>query len=84
MYDHPVAGRIANKDLVDHFAENGYIQDVNILPRLFSPITSNISFTLVVDDFGVKYTHDADLDALVSVLEKKQGIRLTWDYSANK
>jgi hypothetical protein len=95
MYGHPVAGRIANKDLVDHLAENGYIQDDNI-PCLFSHITSNISFTLVVDDFGVKYTHDADLDALVSVLEKKYkisidrtgakyiGIRLTWDYSANK
>ena len=89
MYGHPVAGRIANKDLVDPLAENGYIQDDNI-PCLFSHIISNLSFTLDVDDFGVKYTHDADLDALVSVLEKKYkisidrtgakyiGIRLTW------
>lgn len=94
MYGHPVAGRIANKDLVGHLAENGYIQDDNI-HCLFSHITSNISFTLVVDDFGVKYNHDADLDALVGFLERKYevsidrtgakyiGICLAWDYSAN-
>ena len=46
------------------------------MPCLLSHITPNISFTLVVDDFGVKYNHDTDLDALVSVLEKKYKVSI--------
>jgi hypothetical protein len=94
MYGHPVAGRLANQDLVDHLATAGYVQDPNI-PCLFSHTTSSISFTLVVDDFGVKYSNVTDYEALVSHLEKKYrisedrtgskyiGIRLQWDYSTN-
>ena len=72
MYGHPVAGRLANQDLVDHLATAGYVQDPNI-PCLFSHTTSSISFTLVVDDFGVKYSNVTDYEALVSHLEKNTG-----------
>jgi hypothetical protein len=34
MYGHPVAGRIANADLVEHLSQHGYIQDPNI-PSFF-------------------------------------------------
>ena len=94
MYGHPVAGRIANADLVAHLAAHGYIQDPNI-PCLFTHSTNRVSFTLVVDDFGIKYTGKASLDDLIRVLELKYvitvdltgqkyvGIRLAWDYNAN-
>ena len=94
MYGHPVAGRIAHLDLVAHLATHGYIQDPNI-PCLFSHTTSPISFTLVVDDFGVKYCNRDDFDELVRVLElryklktdlsgaKYIGVRLEWDYKEN-
>ena len=94
MYGHPVAGRIANADLVEHLCQHGYIQDPNI-PSLFENATNNVSFTLVVDDFGIKYTSAAALQDLVRILELKYkisidisgqkyvGIRLAWDYAAN-
>jgi hypothetical protein len=70
MYGHPVAGRIANADLVAHLAAHGYNQDPNI-PCLFTHSTNRVSFTLVVDDFGIKYTGKASLDDLIRVLELK-------------
>ena len=94
MYGHPVAGRIANEDLVSHLAQHGYIQDPNI-PSFFENSLNKVSFTLVVDDFGVKYTGVENLQDLIRVLElryiikvdtsgqKYVGIRLAWDYLAN-
>jgi len=94
MYGHPVAGRFANADLVKHLAAHGYAQDANV-PCMFAHCTESISFSLVVDDFGIKYTKDSDLARLVSVLREKYelqvdltgskyiGVRLDWDYDAN-
>ena len=57
-----------------------------------SVLHSNISFTLVVDDFGIKYTGKANLDHLMVILRTKYemtldldakqyvGIDLSWDY----
>ena len=59
---------------------------------LFKHETRTISFTLVVDDFGIKWTNKDDLDHLLNSLEKKYsmkvdmdakqyvGIDLQWDY----
>ena len=71
MYGHPVAGRLANQDLVDHLATGGYVQDPNI-SCLFSHTTSSISFTLVVDDFGVKYVGKEHADHLIACLAKSK------------
>jgi len=94
MYGHPAAGRLANADLVQHLAAHDYLQDANI-PCLFKHVTAPISFSLVVDDFGIKYVNDSDLTTLISTLRKKYelrvdltgskyiGVRLDWDYTAN-
>jgi hypothetical protein len=94
MYGHPFAGRGANIDLVAHLLTHDFIQDSNI-PCLFTHRTRCISFTLVVDDFGVKYNKIDDFNFLVSSLKKKYelhvdltgakyiGVRLDWDYVAN-
>ncbi len=49
-------------------------------------------FTLVVDDFGVKYEHQGDIDHLIVAIKTKYvltgdwtgnlycGIKLNWDY----
>ena len=59
---------------------------------LFKHETRDISFTLVVDDLGIKYTDKADVNHLISNLEEvytmtldmegKQycGLDLDWDY----
>jgi len=94
MYGHPYAGRGANIDLVAHLLAHDFIQDSNI-PCLFTHRTRCMSFTLVVDDFGVEYDKIDDFNFLVSSLNKKYelhidltgskyiGVRLDWDYVAN-
>jgi len=95
MYGHPVAGRVANADLVTHLRQHDYIQDPNI-PSFFKHKTNLVSFTLVVDDFGIKYTGMDTLDDLIRVLRLKYeikidltgkkyvGISIDWDYTSNK
>ena len=92
MYGLPQAGILANKQLRTHLATQGYSQ-VPLTPGLFRHVTRDISFTLVVDDFGVKYTSRADLTHLISTIQQKYtatvdtsgtlycGLTLAWDYT---
>jgi hypothetical protein len=54
MYGLPQAGILANKLLARRLAIHGYHQ-TKFTPGLWRHITRPIQFTLVVDDFGVKY-----------------------------
>jgi hypothetical protein len=63
-------------------------------PCLFVHQTRDIKFTLIVDDFGVKYSDKKDVEFLISILEpvydlhidwsgsKYLGISLDWDYTS--
>ena len=85
------AGKIAHDDLVARLASAGY-QKAPLLEGYFAHETRDISFTLVVDDFLIKYTKDEDLEHLNDAIrrdykfkvneEAKQyvGIHLNWDY----
>ena len=46
------AGKIANEDLVAHLEKHGYVPAGHTY-GLFKHRTRNISFTLVVDDYGI-------------------------------
>jgi hypothetical protein len=93
MYGHPVSGRIANRDLVAHLKEHSYNQDPNV-PCLFEHATNKTVFTLIVDDFGVKYTGIENFNELVRILnmrwpvktditgKKFLGMRIDWHYDA--
>jgi hypothetical protein len=86
------AGKIAHDDLVERLAEAGY-HKVGLVEGYFRHETRDIDFTLVVDDFLVKYTKDEDLQHLEAAVKKyykfkidteaKQyvGINLKWDYN---
>jgi hypothetical protein len=73
MYGLPQAGLLAQNRLVAHVAEHGYIQS-DIVPCLFRHATNGISFVLVVDDFGIKYTNAAGRDHLLATLRLKYKI----------
>jgi hypothetical protein len=87
------AGRIANDRLTTHLAKFGY-RPVPRTPSLWRHDTRPIAFSLVVDDFGVKYvgkqhaTHLLEsLRHLYTVTEDWagtlfNGLTITWDYSA--
>jgi len=85
------SGRIAHDDLVAHLAKHDYVKTKHT-EGLFRHKTRDISFTLVVDDFGIKYSSKDDVYHLNQILRKKYkyevdmeakqyiGIHLKWDY----
>lgn len=78
--------------MVALLAQHGYHQTKHT-SGLFAHESRGISFTLVVDDFGIKYIDQADVDHLMNALctkykmsidmDAKQyvGIDLQWDYA---
>jgi len=53
IYGLPQAGLLAQEKLIDHLRKKGYNMAKNT-PCLFTHKTRKITFTLVVDDFGIK------------------------------
>eukprot|EP00804_Cyclotella_cryptica_P029536 CCRYP_020583-RA/>CCRYP_020583-RA protein AED:0.35 eAED:0.26 QI:0/-1/0/1/-1/1/1/0/1386 len=92
VYGLPMAGALANKLLRKRLAPHGYYE-VTHTPGLWRHVTRPISFTLVVDDFGVKYEGQEHAQHLVDTLKKYYklaedwtgdlycGIALDWDYN---
>ena len=95
MYGLPQAGLLANELLEKRLNKHGY-QQSKLVPGLWKHCTRPIQFTLVVDDFGVKYIQQEDVDHLKSVLEQDYtvttdwagtryiGITLDWDYNRRR
>jgi len=95
MYGLPQAGLLAQELLIERLAKHGYTQ-CKIVPGLWRHKTRPIVFTLVVDDFGVKYVNKEDVDHLMSVLkenysvtedwkgERYIGMHLRWEYNEGK
>jgi hypothetical protein len=68
MYGLPQAGKLSQTRLIRHFSNHGYIQCANT-PCLFRHVTRDIMFSLVVDNFGVRYSNQCDADHLIQTLE---------------
>ena len=69
IYGLPQAGKLANKQLKEHLGPAGYYE-VAHTPGLFTHVTRPIQFSLVVDDFGVKYVGKEHADHLIKTLER--------------
>ncbi len=67
MYEFPHAGRIAQDVLIERLAMHGYHQTGTIF--LLRHDTNGVAFTLVVDDFGVKFKDPAAAVDLVRCLQ---------------
>eukprot|EP00804_Cyclotella_cryptica_P005280 CCRYP_015798-RA/>CCRYP_015798-RA protein AED:0.29 eAED:0.29 QI:0/0/0/1/1/1/2/0/570 len=95
MYGLPQAGLLANLLLEKRLNKHGYFQS-KLVPGLWHHNKQSILFTLVVDNFGVKYERKEDADHLLSVLQEHYtvkadwagtryiGIHLHWDYVQRK
>ena len=95
MYGLPQAGLLANELLEKRLNQNGYFQS-KIIPGLWKHKTRPITFTLVVDDFGVKYVGKEHAEHLEAVLKQHYevttdwtgtryvGIHLFWDYQKHQ
>eukprot|EP00804_Cyclotella_cryptica_P021211 CCRYP_001507-RA/>CCRYP_001507-RA protein AED:0.26 eAED:0.26 QI:0/0/0/1/0/0/2/0/218 len=78
MYGLPQAGLLANELLENRLNAHGYHQS-NLLPGLWSHIWCTIQFTLVVDDFSIKYVGQEHPQHLLSVLQEH--CKVNWDYA---
>jgi hypothetical protein len=91
MYRLPQAGRLANEKLRTFLKPHGYVP-CNVTPGLWKCLHNNLMFTLVVDDFGVRYTKRSDVEELLTILKLENklttdwagtryiGLTLDWDY----
>ena len=75
MYGLPQAGILAQKQLLTRLAVAGYIQD-ELVPCVINHKNNGITFTLVVDDFGIKFTNSEGAEHLISTLEQHYEIKV--------
>jgi hypothetical protein len=93
MYGLKEAAILAYEQLVAPLKPHGYYP-VSNTPGLWRHLTKPTTFTLAVDDFGIKYFTRADADHLFDALSTKYtitkdwsgdsylGFHLAWDYAA--
>jgi hypothetical protein len=91
MYGLPQAGILTFNQLKTHLATHDYAPCTHP-PGLWTHSTRDIMFSLVVDDFGIKYTNRDDAIHLLTALEEMYTVTtdwagslylattLTWDY----
>ena len=92
MYGLPHTGLIPQQLLEKRLNQHGYKQS-KTTPGLWTHEWRKITFTLIVDDFGVKYVGKDNINHLIQVLEehyeitkdweglKYGGINMDWDYT---
>jgi hypothetical protein len=95
MYGLPQAGIIAQELLADRLRNHGYTQS-ETTPGLWSHKSRPIQFSLVVDDFGVKYVGKENAEHLLNTIRKYYkcssdwegerycGLTIKWDYVGRK
>jgi hypothetical protein len=76
MYGLPQAGLLAQQRLVQHLAQHGYHETATRC--LFRHKTLPVTFSLVVDDFGVKAGDRAAAQHLEATLKKLYEIKVDW------
>ena len=74
-------GKIAHDNLFQHLKQHGCVC-AGVTDGLFKHVTQDISFTLVVEDFGIKYTREADVQHLIKIMRKKYTFKV--DFKAQQ
>ena len=72
------SGKIAHDDLVQQLRKHGYHKS-KYTEGLFTHETRPIAFTLVVDDFAIKYTDKTDVGHLLICLREKYPVKVDWE-----
>ncbi len=80
IYGLPQAGILSQQKLIQHLNFHGYTECPHT-SCLFQHATRNTKFTLVVDDFAVKYDSKEDADHLLNALSQIYTLRTDWNAS---
>ena len=78
IYGLKQSGKIANQDLIAHLRKSGY-HPVPLTEGLFVHKTRPTAFSLVVDDFAVRYSNKDDADHLIACLREKYLFKVDWE-----
>jgi hypothetical protein len=78
MYGLPQTDIIAQELLQERLAKVRYHQS-KIISGQWTHVTTKTCFTLVVDDFAIKYTNLEHAKHLISVLQKDYTVTIDWD-----
>ena len=74
MYGLKNAGKVSKDRLVKHLNSSDFFETKT--PCLFRHATRDVTFCLVVDDFGIKYSKDEDLTFLVDCLSQLYHVKV--------
>ena len=77
MYGLKEAGKLAYDQLKDNLAKHGY-HPTRQTPGLWAHVEKPTTFTLCVDDFGVKYYSRHDAEHLVQAVKKNYDVSTNW------
>ena len=77
MYGLAQAGQIAHLDLIKNLAPHGYFPSKRT-PGLWFHKTKPIAFTLVVDNFGIKYIDKEHINHLLKAVEEQYPVKVDW------
>ena len=77
LYGLPHAGKISQDSLITHLAKHGYHQTSTTC--LFRHESNGVTFTLVVDDFGVKFTNKNAAQHLIDCLTLRYPLTVNWN-----
>ena len=78
MYGIPQAGILSQQLLGKQLSNKGYRQDT-LVPGIWTHSWRPITFTLCVDDFGVKYVGKQHAYHLIAILEEHYTISQEWN-----
>ena len=81
MYGIPEAGRLANDLLRQTLKKFGYYETTHT-PGFWKHLYKPISWTLIVDDFGFKYTDKRHIDEFLEIMAKWYVVKMDWLGSA--
>ena len=77
LYGLPHAGKISQDSLITHLAAHGYHQTATTC--LFRHESNGVTFTLVVDDFGVKFNNKQAAQHLIDCLMLRYPLTVNWN-----
>ena len=78
IYGLPQSGKLANEYLKKKLGPAGFFECTHT-PGLWKHVSRPIQFTLVVDDFGVKYVGKDNAEFLLNALKKDFTVSEDWD-----
>ena len=77
MYGIPEAGRLANDLLIARLKKYGYIKATHT-SGYWKQLWKPSSWTLIVDDFGLKYTNKRHVTKLLTIISQLYVMKMDW------